>query len=86
MADRKLLQAWVLEAVRTCGGSASLLDVAKHIWAKHETELRASGPLFYTWQYDMRWAADALRRAGLFKPSALSAPGMWEIDDAHKAT
>lgn len=41
-----------------------MIDVAKHIWANHEDELKRSGDLFYSWQYDMRWAAQNLRGAG----------------------
>jgi hypothetical protein len=64
MADKHDLKAWVLEAVEAQDGRASVLNVAKHIWQVHEPELRASGDLFFTWQYDMRWAAQALRDDG----------------------
>ena len=63
MADKSDLQEWVIEALRDRGGEAHLTDVAKHIWDNHEAELRASGKLFYTWQYDMRWAAQKLQDA-----------------------
>lgn len=62
MADKADLKIWVLDAVEANGGSCQLLDVAKHIWANHEAELRMSGDLFYKWQYDMRWAATELRK------------------------
>mgnify|MGYP001086020374 CR=1 FL=1 len=58
---RDLLKDWVLQAVEAAGGEASPTDVAKHIWLHHERDLRDSGDLFYTWQYDMRWAAQKLR-------------------------
>jgi len=66
MANRNDLQEWVYEAVKSNGGTASVVEVAKHIWEQHEDELKASGDLFYTWQYDMRWAADKLRKANRF--------------------
>ena len=44
----------VYAAVRDLGGRATIVQVAKHIWENNEAELRASGDLFYTWQYDMR--------------------------------
>ena len=81
MADKSDLATWVFEAVRALGGSASLVGVAKHIWDNHEAQLRASGPLFYTWQYDMRWAADSLRRSGRFKPIAISGTGVWATNE-----
>ncbi|MDE3079360.1 MAG: hypothetical protein KGI94_04975 [Paracoccaceae bacterium] len=64
MATKADLEMWVLEAVKKHGGEASVLTVAKEIWANHANELKASGDLFYTWQYDMRWAAQNLRSAG----------------------
>ncbi|GAA4225794.1 hypothetical protein GGQ68_003201 [Sagittula marina] len=64
MAAKADLQEWVLEALRDSGGEAHLTTIAKHIWEKHEAELRASGDLFYTWQYDMRWQAQHLKKAG----------------------
>jgi len=35
-------------------GETSIVRIAKHIWDCHEADLRASGDLFFTWQYDMR--------------------------------
>ena len=64
MATKADLQEWVLEALRALGGEGHLARVAEHIWLNHEKELRASGDLFFTWQYDMRWAAQNLQNAG----------------------
>ncbi|NIZ10509.1 hypothetical protein HCZ97_13870 [Pseudooceanicola sp. HF7] len=62
MAVKSDLQEWVFDAVEQLGGEASVAEVAKVIWEKHEADLRGSGDLFYTWQYDMRWAAEWLRK------------------------
>ena len=43
--------------VKRNGGSAGIVEICKHIWQFHEAEIRNSGDLLYTWQYDMRWAA-----------------------------
>lgn len=64
MADRTDLKLWVMDAITAANGESSLVDVAKHIWTEHEADLRASGDLFFTWQYDMRWAATYLRKEG----------------------
>ena len=64
MATRDTLVDWVYNAVEENGGRTSLVSVAKHIWDHHERELRNSGDLFYTWQYEMRWAGQRLRDAG----------------------
>ena len=48
MATKKDLANWVYQALKANGGSASLVEVAKHIWAHHETDLKAAGDLFYT--------------------------------------
>jgi len=68
MATKHDLKDWVIEAIEACGGSAHHVEVAKHIWANHREDLEASGNLFYTWQHDMRWAADHLRRDGKLLP------------------
>lgn len=79
MATKEDLQDWVAEAIRSLGGSARLVDVAKHIWNVHESDLRESGNLFFTWQYDMRWAANQLRRKHILKAADISPTGVWEL-------
>lgn len=79
MATKQDLQDWVVEALRTNGGRATLVEVAKHIWKSHERDLRSSGDLFYTWQYDMRWAANGLRRRNIMKAAEVSPNGVWEL-------
>lgn len=53
------------------------LDVSKYIWANYEDQLRQSGDLFYTWQYDYRWQATELRKKGILKDS--DKRGYWEL-------
>lgn len=78
-ASKADLRRWVLEAVRALGGEATVVDVARHVWDHHESELRASEPLFYTWQYDMRWCATQLRHEGLLAPSVRGSAGRWRL-------
>ncbi|MBN9364555.1 MULTISPECIES: hypothetical protein [unclassified Devosia] len=73
------LQQWVLAAVKSNGGKATIVEVSKYIWDTHEGELRSSGDLFYTWQYDMRWAAQELRRAGTFASIPASDKRHWQL-------
>ena len=68
MSKDDRLKKWVLEAVKSNGGEATLTQVAKHLWDNHEDELRSLGSGFYSWQYDMRWAAQYLRDEGVFAP------------------
>lgn len=79
MANRADLTAWVLEALRDLGGSGRPADVCRAIWNRHEHELRASGDFFFTWQYDVRWAAKGLRDQGHLKPAGVSRKGHWEL-------
>ncbi|NBW76063.1 MAG: hypothetical protein EBR34_09705 [Sphingomonadaceae bacterium] len=74
--SRSDLKEWVLEALQSLN-RASIPAVAKHIWEKHEAELRASGDLFYTWQYAMRWEAQKLQHEG--KILKLGKSGLWEL-------
>ncbi len=64
MTYRERLQSWVWEALDQLGGRGTIADVAKNIWMNHETDLKAAGDHFYSWQYDMRWAAQQLRKKG----------------------
>ena len=79
MATKVDVQDWILEALGSAGGSAPLVDVCKRIWSSHEGDLRASGDLFYTWQYNTRSAAHQLRRGGLIRQVASSPKGVWEL-------
>jgi len=79
MASKEDLQDWVKNALAAAGGGGRLVEVAKHIWSAHESDLRKSGDLFFTWQYDMRWAANQLRRRGIMKPVEHSPTGVWQL-------
>ena len=68
MAIRNDLMDWVIEALKSLRGIGSPRDVSKYIWEHYETELKRSGDLLYTWQYDVRWAAQKLRNDGHLKP------------------
>jgi hypothetical protein len=76
---REILMDWVAEALRARRGASSVVGVAKFIWDLHEGELRSAGELFYTWQYDMRWAAKKLRDRGVMKSVADSKKQTWEL-------
>ncbi|MBA3486811.1 MAG: hypothetical protein H0T88_06435 [Lysobacter sp.] len=82
MATKHDVTDWVVAALKRLGGRGSLVKVAQEIWKHHESELRSSGDLFYTWQYDMRWSANVLRHNGTMKPSEVSPHGVWELAGA----
>jgi hypothetical protein len=79
VATKYDLQTWVEEALTSLGGSGTVVEVARAIWERHEADLRDSGDLFYTWQYDMRWAAQALRDTGRALPASATRRGRWEL-------
>jgi hypothetical protein len=79
VATKSDLKTWVLDAFAVHGGSATLVQVAIHIWDNHEEDLRTSGDLFYRWQYEMRWAATELRKSGKLMGADLSPKGNWEL-------
>ena len=80
MAVKSDLMEWVTEALRALGGSGSVVAVCREIWQRHEQELRQSGDLFYTWQYDVRWAAQKLRDSGVLKPVRGDRRANWTLD------
>jgi uncharacterized protein YutD len=58
---------------------AQVIEVCKYIWDNYEHELRGSGNVLYTWQYDVRWAAQQLREDGFLKRIDGSRAKFWEI-------
>ena len=79
MATKYDLRDWLVDAPNAHGGSASIVDACRYIWHNHKNELLASGDLFYTWQYDVRWAATELRKTRALRPANASPRGVWEL-------
>jgi hypothetical protein len=79
MATKHDLIDWLQEALVASSGRGRIADLCKSVWDMHEGELRTSGELFYTWQYDIRWAAYQLRKARKLKPDTISPKGIWEL-------
>jgi hypothetical protein len=79
MTTKHDLGDWIVAALRAKGGSAGLVDICRYVWEHHEDELQRSGDLFFTWQYDIRWAATNLRHGGILKAANLSPAGVWEL-------
>lgn len=78
MATKHSLKTWIVEALQQApGGSMHHVRIAEHIWRHHEDELRLSGDLFFTWQYDLRWAAQTLREDGVLAPIDGQGDGTW---------
>ena len=75
MVRREQYTAWVKDALGALGGRGHYIDVAKEIWKAHGDEIRLDDS-FYTWQYDFRWGATALRKSGVMAPSS---KGIWEL-------
>lgn len=67
-------------SLENMGGSSTIIDVCKYVWENYKKEIQASGDLFYTWQYDIRWAATELRKTGRMKQAEISPRGIWEIN------
>ena len=79
MATRQDLPDWVVSALNDQGGMATIVQIAKHIWEHHERDLRAFGDIFFTWQYDMRWAATKLRDKEILTTADASPKGVWAL-------
>lgn len=80
VATKHILRDWIFEALRAHGGAAGPVDVCKYIWSHFEEELRDSGDLFYTWQYDVRWEAQKLRDKGLLAKAHGDRRKPWRIE------
>jgi hypothetical protein len=76
---RAKMTGWVVDALEELGGSASFLDISKHVWENREVDIREIEDLLYEWQYELRWAAYFLRRDGILRAAADSPRGVWEL-------
>ena len=79
MSSKEDLQEWVMEAIEGLGGGGTVVEVSREVWRRHEEDLREAGDLFYTWQYDIRWAAQALRDGGRLMPADQAPRGVWAL-------
>jgi hypothetical protein len=89
VATKADLVPWLEEALKARDGRGTIAELCREIWQRHEPDLRTSGDLFYTWQYDVRWAAYRLRESGVLRPDAESPAGVWELateDGEHQST
>jgi hypothetical protein len=73
---REDLKPIILTALGSAGKKEKIAKIAKFVWDNYETDLKASGDFFYTWQYELRWAGDQLVKEGLLDKT--SHRGMWE--------
>jgi hypothetical protein len=61
------------------GGKAKLIDIFKAFYSKYESQLKKSGDLYYTWNYEIRWAATKLRKENRMVNAKEQKKGIWEI-------
>ncbi|KAA1286929.1 hypothetical protein BVZ28_12560 [Alcaligenes faecalis] len=80
MVTRELMRAWVVLALQANEEKKAFpKDVARYIWENYKNELMRSGDMLYTWQYDVRWAAQDLRNSGVLKPVNGRRDLPWEL-------
>ncbi|MBD8606828.1 hypothetical protein IFT73_08170 [Aeromicrobium sp. CFBP 8757] len=87
--------AWIVEALTASGGSATPLQVSRHVWAHRRAELEESGDLLYVWQLELREAAARMVASGLLSTvddawvvaddaaarTLTARPSGWDADD-----
>ncbi len=74
--NRHDLPDLLYDSLEMLGGNATIVGVCKYIWNTYEDELRKSNDLFYTWRYDIRWAATELRKTERMKSDKISPKGI----------
>jgi hypothetical protein len=79
MAGKQDLQEWVMEAIESLGGGGTVVEVSREVWCRHQDDLQQAGDLFFTWQYDIRWAAQVLRDQGKLKSVDQVPRGVWAL-------
>ena len=85
---RKDLPEILYELIKELGGKAKMMEIFKVFWQKYKNQLNETEDLFYTWNYDIRWAATQLRKQKRMKPASIqenthganiSPKGIWEL-------
>jgi hypothetical protein len=79
MITKNDLQDILIITLKSLGGKGTIIEVCKYVWDNYEEKLKKSGTLFYTWQYDIRWAATMLRKNKIMKSTHISPSGIWEL-------
>lgn len=77
--EKEDLQILLKNVLNQLGGSAPIMEVFKKFYEMYGKNLDKNDDLFYTWNYDIRWAATELRKKHIMKPINLSPRGVWEL-------
>lgn len=71
----------LIEVLKELGGKGTIIEICKKFWEINGKDLSEKNDLFYTWQYDIRWAATELRKSKIMKSKDISPRGIWELND-----
>lgn len=77
--DRNDLPGLLIKCLIELGGEGTIVEVCECFWSYYEEELKRSGSLLYTWQYDIRWAATELRKSNIMLNSRESPKELWQF-------
>ncbi len=79
---RDTIKTWTEHALKNLGGTSHYKSVAKELWKLYGIKLKGD-ERFYTWQYDMRWAAQELRDEGKLNNSHTAdiPKGYWSLTE-----
>jgi hypothetical protein len=79
--DKHDFKAWVADALRELGGSATLSQLNKTVWQRRGSAFVMDDELAYSWQYETKRAAEQLRKEGVVVPANESPRGVWSLRD-----
>lgn len=79
MTNNESLQDWINDALSSLGGEGTIIDIAKYIWTHHERDLREKDDLFFTWQYQMRWAAQHMQKDKKLLKTKSGNKAIWKL-------
>ncbi|MDD4815529.1 MAG: hypothetical protein PHQ62_00095 [Clostridia bacterium] len=85
---RKDLPDILYNIIHQLGGKPNMMEIFKKFWKEYGSNFTTDDDIFYTWNYDIRWAATQLRKQRKMKPAStrentygedVSSKGIWEI-------
>jgi len=75
----EILKPLIIEALKSFGGEAKMIDISKYIHDNHLQLLENSGDLLYKWHYVLPWSGTSLRHDGVLLPASECKRGFWGL-------
>jgi hypothetical protein len=77
--SRKEFSPWVIAALENHSGTANIFQISKYVWDNYHHIISQDSKMLYTWQYELRWAIQNLKKELKIQHKEKSIRGTWEL-------